>query len=69
MSETAVVLEIGGASPEAGDDVEIRQVHGRDQSEGGKAGFAVQPGMAQGNCGKCVGKVIHGTIKNLKFEI
>ena len=67
MSETAVVLEIGGASPEAGDDVEIRQVRGRDQSEGGKPGFAVQPGMAQGNCGKGVGQVIHGT--SLKFEI
>jgi hypothetical protein len=64
-----VTLEIGDASPEAGDDVEIRQVRSRDQSQGGKAGFAVQPGMAQGNGGKCMGEVIHGTIENLKLEI
>jgi hypothetical protein len=29
----------------------------------------VQPGMAQGNGGKCMGEVIHGTIENLKLEI
>src|SRR5208337_4619212 len=68
MSDAAVILEIGRASPEARDDVDVRQVRSRDQSEGGKPGFAVQPGMAQGYCGKGVGKVVHGTSRNWKIE-
>jgi len=42
MGETAVVLEIDGASPKAGGDVDIRQVRRRDQSESGKPGFAAK---------------------------
>jgi hypothetical protein len=68
MSEPAVVMEIGGASPGAGEEVNVRQVYSRDQSQGGKAGFAVQPGLAQGNGGKGVGEIIHGGSENLKFE-
>jgi hypothetical protein len=62
-------VEIGGASPEAGNEVDIRKICAHDQSQCGKTGFAVQPGLAQGNGSEGVGEVVHGGFENLKFEI
>ena len=66
MGEAAVVLEIGGGSPEAGDDVQVRQVRGGDQGEGGKPRLAVQSGLAQSDSRQSVGQVIHSSFSKLE---
>jgi hypothetical protein len=68
MGQAAVVLQVGGISPKAREDIEVRQVRSHDQSESGKPGFAVQPRMAQGHGRKGMGQVIHGGSENLKFQ-
>src|SRR5574337_327649 len=63
-----MILEVGGASPEPREHVNIRKIHAHNQCERGKACLPIEPGMAEGDGGEGVSEIVHAKTRKPKLQ-